>query len=165
MSEHPFGGLCTCPHASDHSLPHEPGCAGYRPESPAPKKKRPHYLPSHAEVKLRIACRMLDQWLPEDCYGVFLVGSALQRPDFRDVDVRAVMKDEAFAATFPSIDPERPHLNGMWNLVCFTVSEWLSSTSGLPVDFQIQQATRANAKFTGERNCLSGSYPFYPGGG
>ena len=34
---HPFGGPCTCAHAENHSLPHEPGCAGYRePAHPAP---------------------------------------------------------------------------------------------------------------------------------
>jgi hypothetical protein len=27
---YPFGGLCTCQHASDHSLAHERGCVGYR---------------------------------------------------------------------------------------------------------------------------------------
>lgn len=32
----PFGGLCACQHASDHSLPHEPHCAGYKqPAQPA----------------------------------------------------------------------------------------------------------------------------------
>jgi hypothetical protein len=127
------------------------------------EKKRVHFLPSHAEVKLCICCRALDHWLPEN-YGVFLVGSSLVRPDWRDVDVRVMMADEVFATSFPGIDPEKPHLNGMWSMTCFLASEWLSSQTGLPVDFQIQQATRANAMFDGERNSIA-HWPFYPGGG
>lgn len=38
---HPYGGLCTCQHASDHSLPHEPHCAGYKqPAQPAAVETR-----------------------------------------------------------------------------------------------------------------------------
>lgn len=31
---HPFGGLCTCQHASDHKVPHQQGCTEYRERAP-----------------------------------------------------------------------------------------------------------------------------------
>jgi hypothetical protein len=53
---------------------------------------------------LHNACAIIAQAYPE-C-GVYLVGSSIQRRDFRDVDVRCMLPDEMFDATtgFPLLD-------------------------------------------------------------
>lgn len=74
-----------------------------------------------------------------------LVGSVMDKPDFRDVDVRILLPDAMYA----KLNVET------WTILGFTVSAWLSSmTGGLPIDFQFQQATAANEKFDGKRNPL-----------
>ena len=34
------------------------------------------------------------------------------------------------------------------------VSEWIAARTQLPIDFQFQRATQANAEFTGRRNLV-----------
>ncbi len=75
-------------------------------------------------------------------YGVFLVGSCLDRPDFRDVDVRCILPDEEFAVL-----PIVFTLNAC-------VSEWMRQRTGLPIDFQFQSATDANTNYKGKRSAL-----------
>ena len=70
----------------------------------------------------------------------YLVGSASQRPDFRDVDVRLILPDEEFDAIFA----ER---KGLWALLSRLGSAHLRAKTGLPVDFQIQRRSEANEKF------------------
>lgn len=86
-------------------------------------------------------------------YHNYLVGSAIERRDFRDVDVRCIMPDEAYARLFPGLTGN-PSVNAHWSLVCAAISEWLSHRTGLPIDFQIQMQTEANAEFSGPRSAL-----------
>lgn len=67
----------------------------------------------------------------------YLVGSVMERPDFRDVDVRVILDDEEYDAT-----PE-----AVWTLLGFLASRHLAAVTGLPVDFQIQRRTDANAAY------------------
>ena len=86
-------------------------------------------------------------------FGCYLVGSALERPDWRDVDVRLIMKDEEFAELFPAAghaweqDPR-------WLLLNVSIAERLSKLTGLPVDFQIQPQTHANERHSGKRHAI-----------
>jgi phage gp37-like protein len=75
-------------------------------------------------------------------YGVFLVGSVLDRPDFRDVDVRCILADEEFAAL-----PIPFTLNAC-------ISEWMRQRTGLPIDFQFQSQTDANTNHDHKRSAL-----------
>lgn len=85
--------------------------------------------------------------------GIYLVGSALERPDWRDVDVRLILDDEAFAALFP--DAGRSwEFDPRWLLLTVSISGWLSKVTGLPVDFQFQPRTHANEIHKGPRNAL-----------
>ena len=86
----------------------------------------------------------------------YLVGSCLTSADYRDVDVRSILDDDEFDSLFGG----RPTL---WPLVCLSVSEYLSRVSQLPVDYQIQRQTDANAEFDGVRNPL-GMRRDYAGG-
>lgn len=84
-------------------------------------------------------------------YGIFHVGSSLTRADWRDVDVRTMLQDEEFDRLFGGNRLRLKFLN-------VTISEWLTARTGLPVDFQFQRASDANAEFGGRpRNFVAPS--------
>lgn len=75
--------------------------------------------------------------------GMYVVGSCLERPDWRDVDVRLMLSDKAFAELFPDAGNYWEH-DARWLLLTVAISQWLSSQTGLPIDFQFQPQTKAN---------------------
>lgn len=88
----------------------------------------------------------------------YLVGSAGAgtADTWRDVDVRLILDDGEFAEACPT--KER------WELLSLAISVYLTTASGLPVDFQIQQMSAANEKHDGPRNPL-GMGRIFAGGG
>lgn len=91
--------------------------------------------------------RLLDHWCRNlrdtfPCIGVYLVGSVLVRPDYRDVDVRVVMVDKAHRRLTRSID-----LLDLGMLL----SRWGQEQTGLPIDAQVQSLTESS-QFTSQRN-------------
>lgn len=101
-------------------------------------------------------------WLDEfgqmvmDTFGdcPYLVGTALtKKHGWRDVDVRVILTDEEYAA-WGLGDPEYPHSNKKWRALVFAFSALGRKMTGLPIDFQIQQMTHANAKNDGPRSAL-----------
>ena len=82
------------------------------------------------------------------------VGSSLnQKTGWRDVDVRLILPD----AEYESMGfgkPNLPHRNGKWVAMCRAFSVLGKEITGLPIDFQIQQMTRANEEFPGDRSAL-----------
>ena len=103
------------------------------------------YLPRDAMYLLRMGCEEIEKAYPN--VGVYLVGSALERGDYRDVDIRAIMHDEEFDATFGG------HGNRL-GLTCMALSAWLKNMTGLPIDFQFQRMSIANARHKGPRNAM-----------
>ncbi len=97
---------------------------------------------------LDIACSSI-----ADAYGewVFLVGSSLTKPDYRDVDVRLILPDEKFVELFPKgggpLDPR-------WVLTNLSLTMWLENRTQLPIDFQVQYMTMANEMYDGRREPL-----------
>ena len=83
----------------------------------------------------------------------YLVGSALHGKQWRDVDVRMILGDDAWIALELG-DPCRPHTNAKWVSLCLAYSALGKSLTGLPIDFQIQQQTRANEQYDGPRSAL-----------
>lgn len=78
--------------------------------------------------------------------GVFQVGSSLERPNYRDVDLRCIMYDKDFEAMFFDMGK----LNDLrLKLLNAAMSEWASTRTGLPIDFQFQSITEANEKYGG----------------
>jgi hypothetical protein len=75
----------------------------------------------------------------------YLVGSALTTADYRDVDVRLLLDDDALRA-----------LNSVVNLpdLNLAVSLWGQQVTSLPIDFQVQHVEAANAEFDGRRHPL-----------
>lgn len=117
-------------------------------ESGATKRaimKRANYLPAPHYFRLNHACMVINAAF--DGYGCYLVGSSLDRRDWRDVDVRYIMKDEEYARLFPGLKGN-PRVNALWSLITTTTSEWLSKSCDLPIDFQIQMQSEANAEFS-----------------
>lgn len=102
-------------------------------------------LTTAQDFLLDLACRPVRRAF--GCSGPYLVGTAAVGSDYRDVDVRTILADDEFDALF--LDRER-----LWDLVCMSVSLYLSNATGLPVDFQIQRMTEANAKHDGPRHAL-----------
>ena len=67
---------------------------------------------------------------------------------WRDVDVRVILDDAVWEAMGLG-DPERTHSNGKWVAMCLAFSTLGKAMTGLPIDFQLQQRTQANAKYRG----------------
>lgn len=109
------------------------------------------YLTVEQRFRLDEACRVFQEAFE---FGVFLVGSVMQRRDFRDVDVRAIVSDEEFARLYPTADPRGSALDAYWMLSMAALSLYLREATSLPIDFQVQQQTAANDEFHGPRSAL-----------
>ncbi|TIM07628.1 hypothetical protein [Mesorhizobium sp.] len=120
-------------------------------EKPAAKKKT-SYVGVPAVFKLELACKHLNE--AYDSFGCYLVGSALERPDWRDVDVVMIMDDEAFKREFPAAEIHSGafELDTKWLIHTVALSDWLRSQTGLPIDFKIQPQTWANFRHKGPRH-------------
>jgi hypothetical protein len=105
--------------------------------------------------RLDWACRPI-----RDAFGgpPYLVGSVLTRPDFRDIDIRLILDDEAVERMFNSHgtyfddgDPKAIRL-----LVNIALSDLIARAANAPapIDFQIQSMSEANVPEHGARNPL-----------
>jgi hypothetical protein len=90
--------------------------------------------------------------------GTYLVGSIERGEDARDVDVRTILADEDFDAFFGGSPL-------FWSVFCLGVTAWLREQTGLPIDYQVQRMTEANAEHKGPRNHLSGGQRVFAGAG
>ncbi len=120
-------------------------------DQPEPRKQPCDYMTPEQRFRLDEACRAFEEAFD---FGVYLVGSVRTRSDFRDVDVRAIVADETFAKLYPNADPKNPQRDTYWALMMAACSLYLRESTGLPVDFQVQQQTQANAEFPGSRSAL-----------
>ena len=150
--EHPSGGWCA----------HESHALVMKPKN----TWRATWLPSPQFYNLNQACTIINKAFDEPfkSFGCYLVGSSIQRPDWRDVDVRYIMGDAAYDRLFGSGDAG--WTNAFWSLLCTTISAWLSQQSGLPVDFQIQRQSEANRDHPsadGNKRQPLGIFLDYPG--
>jgi hypothetical protein len=89
------------------------------------------YVPHPKLFALRMGTSMIEQIMDEFCY---MVGSCMERPDYRDVDVRMIVADLRY-----NFIPEKE-----LKLIEQIVSMWLTKISDLPVDFQIQSQSESN---------------------
>ena len=93
--------------------------------------------------------------LVADAFGEipYRVGSSLETTAWRDVDIRLILDDEAYER-WGFGDPRRPHNNRRWVAFTLAFTAIGREMTGLPVDFQIQQRTQANAEHSGKRSAL-----------
>jgi len=107
-------------------------------------KSRASWLTVSQAHRLDGACLNLARVFGGNC--PYLVGSVLDRADFHDVDVRMMLPDKTFARMFRN--PE-------WlKLANAAISAQLELATGLPIDFQFQDTTKANEEFNGRRHAL-----------
>ena len=117
-----------------------------------PKRKKGVYVGAPACFALEAECQLLSRAFGDTCY---LVGSALERPDWRDIDIRMIMDDADFDKLFPGCRERGTwEFNPRWIVMTVAISERLSRQTGLPVDFQFQPRTHANERHKGPRNAL-----------
>jgi hypothetical protein len=84
----------------------------------------------------------------------YLVGSALaQKAGWRDVDVRMLLDDDVWDAMGLG-DPKSTHQSAKWVAFTLAFSALGRQMTGLPIDFQLQRVTEANAEFKGPRSTL-----------
>lgn len=116
-------------------------------------RKKGIYVGAPACYALELACKELNEAFGG--FGCYLVGSALERSDWRDVDVRFIMADEEFDALFPGCR-ERGiwEFNTKWLVLTTAIAGWLRERTGLPIDFQFQPQSHANERHKGPRNAL-----------
>jgi hypothetical protein len=126
------------------------------------RRKKFCYVGVPAVFKLAQACWQINQaWSHLDGFGCYLVGSCLERPDFRDVDVRMLLKDDVFQREFPdvaSIDYATWEHDPKWLILTVAISEWLRAQTGLLIDFQFQPQSFANKRHGGARHAIGMSY-------
>lgn len=84
------------------------------------------------------------------CYHV---GSSLKDKAYRDVDVRLLLPDNVYESMGLG-DPKFQHQNKRWVALVLAWSTFGKALTGLPIDFQIQQSTRANAEEPNPRSAL-----------
>ena len=85
------------------------------------------------------ACQLVSKAFggrPPYLVGTAGVGGA---SSYRDVDVRLMLDNEEFAAACPTRE--------RWELLCLSIGAYLTSCTGLPIDFQLQRVSEANARF------------------
>lgn len=115
---------------------------------------RANYIGAPEMFNLNHACRSIAEAFDEIPY---LVGSALEKRDFRDVDIRLMLPDAEFERLFGK-DEHTNFYNGLWSLFNASLSEWLGKRTGLPVDFQIQKRSAANKEYEGQRRSAIGIF-------
>lgn len=99
------------------------------------------YVGAPAIFNLSNACRLITQAFPgSQCW---LVGSAMTRPDWRDVDVRCIMTQEEMKAHLGCTDYGSTDHVPKLTLMAVSISAWLQQQTGLPVDFQFQSTFRS----------------------
>jgi hypothetical protein len=151
LAENP-GGM----HYNSVMKRYEQGNAGSGHECrPEPEKTaKASYIGAPAVFKLEIACQLLREAFSHvDSFGIYQVGSSLDRADWRDVDLRIILSDEAFKHLFPHAgDHGAWEFDPLWLLLTVSISAWLKEQTGLPIDFQFQPQTWANERHKKPRN-------------
>jgi hypothetical protein len=123
----------------------------------AKPSKKVSYVGAPAIFALDHACRTLTEAFGG--FGCYLVGSAIERPDYRDVDVRFILSDAEFETLFPDAHGRGAFQHdARWLVMCIAISGWLKAQSGLVVDFQFQPQTWANEWHPGSRHPLGLRY-------
>jgi len=119
------------------------------------KQQKASYVGAPAIFFLELACSHLNRAFGG--YGCFMCGSSMERADWRDVDVRMILSDEDFKALFPAVENiESPlwEFDSRWLVMTTAISGWLREQTKLPVDFQFQPQTFANAHHSKPRSAL-----------
>lgn len=121
--------------------------ASEQTEKPAGPRAASYLSPPHL-MRLSWACVPVKEAFGRTPY---LVGSALLRPDYRDIDIRLILDDDDFCRMFAAWGDGLARLR----LVNSSLSLMIETSAklGTPIDFQIQPQSHANT-YDGMRNPL-----------
>jgi hypothetical protein len=92
------------------------------------EKTRSCWLGVPELYRLDSACARLQALYP---FQVYLVGSVLERRNYRDVDIRLLLSDKKWGR----------HLSREWLFFNAAISDQLAAATGLPIDFQFMCRT------------------------
>jgi hypothetical protein len=93
------------------------------------------------------ACKPINEALGS--FGCYLVGTAAEKKQYGDVDVRFIMADKPHDRLSKAVGPDGVAFLGI------AIGQYIASLTALPIDFQIQRQTEANALHNGKvRNPL-----------
>ena len=121
-------------------------------------KRKGVYIGAPACFELERCCQDLHRAFSENGVGgIYLVGSALERSDWRDIDIRMMLSDEEFDVLFPDAG-ERWEFDPRWIILTVSISQWMSKLTGLPIDFQFQRTNHANEHYKGPRSAMGMFY-------
>lgn len=84
-------------------------------------------------------------------WATYLVGTAMEPRDGkppRDIDVRTIVADKQYDHLKKAIGQKGIAFLGI------AIGQYLASLTGLPIDYQLQRRTEANALHNGMRNLL-----------
>lgn len=106
-----------------------------------------YYLAAGRREARAVECRATREAVEEWCRGIrilfgqppYMVGSANERPDYRDIDLRLILADDDFDAAWRN--PVKLRLMNR------AMSTWGQRETGLPIDFQIQRQSEANRTY------------------
>lgn len=79
---------------------------------------------------------------------VYLVGTAVERQEYRDIDVRVILSDKTYDRLVRAIGQHAVFFLGL------AIGQYLASRTDMPIDFQLQRMTEANDRHSGMRNPL-----------
>lgn len=118
------------------------------------KRRKVSHVGVPAIFELHLACKPIVEAFGG--FGCYLVGSALERPDWRDIDVVFILSDDEFRREFPNAEIAQGafELDAKWMLNSIGISMLLAKQTGLPVDFKMQPQTWANKRHSGPRHPL-----------
>lgn len=88
----------------------------------------------------------------------YLVGSALEKKQWRDVDVRLILNDDEYKRMGLG-EPNDAHRNEKWVSLVLAYSALGKAMTGLPIDFQIQQQSDANTRYGDRPRSALGTTP------
>jgi hypothetical protein len=121
------------------------------------KRRKAFYIGAPAcfalELAVRQVCEAFGVYQGKRFGGCYIVGSVLERADWRDVDIRMILQDDVFAEHFPDSGDHWEN-DAKWLLLTTAISEWLSKKSSLPIDFQFQPQSHANERHKGPRSAI-----------
>ena len=123
--------------------------------APEQRRAKASYVGVPAGHRLELACQQLHKaFWHVDHYGIYQVGSSLERSDWRDVDVVMILSDEGFQKLFPGTTDNIYTFDPLWLIMCIGVSMWMTETVGVRIDFKFQPQKAATRDHKGRRNAL-----------
>jgi len=87
----------------------------------------------------------------------YLVGSAFQGKNWRDVDVRILLDDDEWERLLGPLTHDYQR-GARWAVLCTAISIWGQQATGLPIDFQFMPRDLANEHHPFMRNAIGLKY-------